>query len=290
MSDTATIERPAAPAAPAVTRPAPPAWASAFQSIEEVGDPKSIFLYGTHGTRKTTIASSIYKVPGITKVLHIDIDQGAETLATDDVIKAAIKDGSYNVYPIDSLAPGAKGKVEEVIQEVTTTNFFGYDAVILDTLDVAQDVAEEVFEAQFATSGKSGKRDGFAVYGALGVWTDKVVRKLHNCKHLVGVVTAHEKENTSEDGTIRVQPRLSGSSKDAIGGVPSIVMRLQFQTHPETGERALIATLGEDEKLITKQRYRDVLPQHMRDLTLPDLYARIRGQYTEPKSATAATN
>lgn len=253
-----------------------PVWASAFQTIEEVGDPKSIFLYGTHGTRKTTIASSIFKVPGINRVLHIDIDNGAETLATDATIKAAIKDGTYNVLTINSLEAGAFTKLNSVIDDVVSTDY-GYDAVILDTLDVAQDVAEEVFEAQFATSGKGGKRDGFAVYGALGVWTDKIVRKLHNCSRLVGVITAHEKENTAEDGTTRIQPRLSGSSKDAIGGIPSIVMRVQFKNHPETGERTLVATLGEDEKLITKQRYRDVLPQQMANVTLPDVYNRVRG-------------
>jgi hypothetical protein len=271
-----------------ITVPAPPApvWASSFQTYEEVGDPKSIFLYGTHGTRKTTIASSIYKVPGINRVLHIDIDQGAETLATDPIIRAAIKDGSYNVLPINSLEPHAKANLERVINDVTTTDY-GYDAVILDTLDVAQDAAEKVYEAQFATSGKGGKRDGFAVYGALGVWTDEQVRKLHNCSHLVGVVTAHEKETTFDDGTTRIQPRLSGSSKDAIGGIPSVVLRLQWQTHPETGERALIATLGEDEKLITKQRYRDMLPQHMRDITLPDLYQRIRADQKTPAAVAA---
>jgi hypothetical protein len=272
-----------------VPTPPKPAWASAFQTIEEVGDPKSIFLYGTHGTRKTTIASSIYKVEGINRVLHIDIDQGAEALATDPVIRAAIKDGSYNVLPINSLEPNAKVKLDAIIEDVTTTDY-GYDAVILDTLDVAQDVAEEVFEAMYATSGKGGKRDGFAVYGDLGVWTDKIVRKLHNCPFFVGVITAHEKENTAEDGTSRIQPRLSGSSKDAIGGIPSVVARLAFRTHPETGERALIATLGEDEKLITKQRYRDALPQHMRDITLPDLYERIRADKpsTKPAAVPAA--
>lgn len=271
-----------------ITVPAPPkpVWASSFQSIEEVGDPKSIFLYGTHGTRKTTIASSIYKVPGINRVLHIDIDQGAETLATDPIIKAAIKDGSYNVLPINSLEANAKVKLDSIIEDVTT-NDYGYDAVILDTLDVSQDVAEEVFEALYATSGKGGKRDGFAVYGDLGVWTDKIVRKLHNSPFFVGVITAHEKENTSEDGTSRIQPRLSGSSKDAIGGIPSVVARLAFKTNPENGERALIATLGEDEKLITKQRYRDILPQHMRDLTLPDLYERIRADQKTPAAVAA---
>ena len=271
-----------------ITVPAPPkpSWASAFQTFEEVGDPKSIFLYGTHGTRKTTIASSIYKVPGINRVLHIDIDQGAETLATDPIIKAAIKDGSYNVLPINSLEPNAKVKLDSIIEDVTS-NDYGYDAVILDTLDVAQDVAEEVFEAQFATAGKGGKRDGFAVYGALGVWTDKAVRRLHNCSHLVGVVTAHEKETTFDDGTTRIQPRLSGSSKDAIGGIPSIVLRLQWQTNPENGQRGLIATLGEDEKLITKQRYRDMLPQHMLNVTLPDLYHRIRADQKTPAAVSA---
>ncbi|QIK64612.1 AAA family ATPase [Leucobacter viscericola] len=202
-----------------------------MQPPEEVGRPKSILLYGTHGTRKTSIAGSIIKAPGFKKVLFIDIDNGAEVLMNDPVIKEAIVEGRLQILQVSSLDGDAFVKINAVVDEITKTDF-GYDAVILDTLDVAQDVAEKVIKKKY-----EGSKNTFGVFGDLGIWTDEIVRKLHESKHFMSIVTCHSKEQTLESGAHRILPRLSGSSKDAIGGIPSIVAYSSTRQIPKVAIR-----------------------------------------------------
>jgi len=263
-----------------------PKWKSAFTPAVELGKPKSIFLYGTHGTRKTSIASSIAKVRGFNKTLHIDIDNGTEVLANDPTIIALIETGKYNILPINPLEPGALTKIDSVITDITTVDY-GYDAVIFDTFDVGQDVSERNAEVKYATSGKGGTRDGFAVYREVGEWSDVTMRKLHDSKFFTGIVVAHEKEGTLDDGTVRTTPRLSGSSKDEIGGIPSIVAYLQWRNHPETGEKHLVWNLGESAKTVTKNRFN--LPDQILDADMPALFDLIEKNRPKKSATTAAS-
>ena len=244
-----------------------PSFASAFQAPKDVARPKSIFLYGTHGTRKTSIAASISLVPGFDKVLLIDVDNGAEALMNRPELRERVEGGNIDVLQISSLDESAKDKVYHAIKEVCDTDF-GYDAVILDTLDVAQDAAEKDIKKQYA-----GTKNTFGVFGDLGIWTDEVTRMLHECPHLTGITTCHSKEQTAESGAHRILPRLSGSSKDAIGGTPSIVAYLEWQQDPETGEQHLVANVGESSTIISKNRYG--LPNQLIDPDMPMIYSLI---------------
>ena len=244
-----------------------PSFASFIQPPKEVGKPKSILLYGTHGTRKTSICGSLALVEGFNKILYIDIDQGAEVLMSNPATRAKVEDGTIQVLPISSLDPQALQKIDAVIDEITSKDF-GYDAVVLDTLDVAQDTAEKVIKKRY-----EGTKNTFGVFGDLGVWTDEAARKLHECPYFMGVVTCHSKEQTLESGAHRILPRLSGSSKDAIGGIPSIVLFLEYQQNPETGETHLVAHAGESEVVISKNRYS--LPPMIVDPDMPKLFKMI---------------
>lgn len=255
-----------------------PSFASFIQPPDEVGRPKSILLYGTHGTRKTSIAGSIIKTPGFKKVLYIDIDNGTEVLMSDPEIKKAVFAERLQVLPISSLDPDAFAKIGSVVEEITNTNF-GYDAVVFDTLDVAQDVAEKHFKKLHKDSNNK-----FAVYGDLGVWTDEIVRRLHESQFFMSIVTCHSKEQTLESGAHRILPRLSGSSKDAIGGIPSIVAYLEYQSDPESGEVHLVARVAESDVVISKNRYS--LPPFLIDPDMPSLFEQIKGA-TESATAEA---
>jgi hypothetical protein len=270
-----------------VPTPPKPSWLGAGAGrVKASGKPKSIMIYGKHGTRKTSIAGSIVGVPGVKRVLHIDIDNGTEVLYLRPEIAQHIYDpeenpeGTYFIQPIASLDPNAKGQIEAIMKDITTTDY-GYDAVIFDTLDVAQDVAEKAIKAQHA-----GSKNTFAVYGDLGLWTDELVRRLHECPYFTAVITAHEKENTNDDGVTTVTPRLSGSSKDAIGGIPSIVAHLGWAANPETGDLGLIATVGEHERYISKNRFD--LPRQILNTSLPSIYKQIAANQS-PVAATPAT-
>lgn len=259
-----------------------PPWASWISEPEEVGPPKSILIYALPGRWKTTIAATIAKVPGFEKVLLVDIDDGAEVLMNDPVLAAKVRSGIIDIMRIDPLARHSKERIDELIADICA-NDYGYDAVIFDTLDVAQDVAEKVYKNMYATSGKGGKKDGFAIWGDLGVWTDEIVRKLHSAKHFTAIITVHAKKESEEDGSGRILPKLSGSSKDAIGAIPSIVTYFDFENHPETGERHLVATIGEESGFITKNRYS--LPTRIVDLDMPKLYSMIEAKTAAPVAA-----
>jgi len=268
-----------------ITTPAPtlPKWVNTGNAPKTTGKPKSILLYGKHGTHKTSISASIILVPGIKRVLHIDIDNGTEVLFNRPEIEPLIAtdenpSGPYVIQPVRSLDINAKRQIEAIVDDITTTDY-GFDAVIVDTLDVAQDVAEKAIKAQHA-----GSKNTFAVYGDLGLWTDEYVRKLHESPFFTAIITAHEKENASDEGIVTVTPRLSGSSKDAIGGIPSIVAHLGWQSNPESGEVALVATVGEHERYISKNRFD--LPRQLLNPTMPSIYEQIEKVRAANRAAT----
>jgi len=247
-------------AAPVINLPVP-SFGAFLSKPRDVKLPKSILLYGLPGSWKTSIAASIIKVPKFKRVLFIDVDNGSEVLAQDEAFE------DIDILHVPALEDNAFAKLNAVIDEVCKSDL-GYDAVVLDTLDVAQDIAEKHFKAKH-----EGNKNTFAIYGELGQWTDEIVRKLHDSNKFTAIITAHAKEQTSESGAYRIIPRLSGSSKDTIGGIPSIVAYLSFMENPESGKRHNIAVVGESDKTVTKNRYG--LPQSIIDLTLPKLYGMI---------------
>lgn len=262
-----------------ITQLPKPAWASAVTTAEKLGPPQSIFLYGLPGTRKTSSAASIAKVSGFSKVLFIDVDNGTAVLSTEPEY------ANVEIVKIDPLDPNALAKIDGIVSDVAQ-NDYGYDAVVFDTLSVGQDVAEAALKAKYATAGKNGKPDGFAVYGDLGVWTDHLVRKLHNAPHFTGIITCHSTEKRDEAGNLAINPKLSGSSKESIGSIPDLVAHLSFARHPETNEKHLVATVGETPGLISKNRYR--LDDVIVDFTLPRLYSLIGAKIgNQEASATA---
>lgn len=266
-----------APSAPAITQLPKPAWASAVSTADKVGMPQSIFMYGVPGTRKTSTAASIVKVPGFNKVLFIDIDNGASVLSNNPDY------AHVEVLKIDSLAPNAFEKLNSVIDDVSQ-NDYGYQAIVLDTLSVAQDVAEKHYKMKHANS-----KNTFAVYGDLGEWSDETVRKLHNAQHFTGIVTCHSVEKRNEAGVLEIKPKLSGSSKDSIGGIPDLVAHLKYATHPETNERHLAATVGESDELISKNRWS--LAPVIIDFDLPTVYSLIQAKIgTQATPATTTAN
>lgn len=259
--------------------PPRPKWATAVTTPKQDAMPKSIYIHGAPGSRKTSTAASISLVPKVgDRVLLVDVDFGAEVLAQNPLYS------EINILPVDPLEAGAFDKLNYVINDITT-NDYGYTAVILDPLSIAQDIAEKHFKALYATSGSNGKQDGFKIWGDLGVWTDEIVRKLHTCPFFTAIITCHSTEQKAESGAYRILPKLSGSSKEAIASIPSIVMHLGFQNHPETGERHSIATLGDSDVIQSKNRYG--LPPQVVDLDMPKLYSLINERVGKPAPAQA---
>lgn len=253
---------------------AKPAWATRITTPKQSGDPKSILLYGFPGRRKTTTAATIAQVPGIRKVLLVDFDNGAEALAKRDGVNG------IDVLPISSLERNAFGQMNEVVDYYTHIET-EYDAVIWDSIDIMQDIAERAFKKKY-----EGSKNTFAVYGELGEWTDSFVRAAHENPNAVHIFVAHAKEQTTETGAYRILPKLSGSSKESLAAIPSLVGYMEFATHPETNERHATMVVGESEKFVTKNRFE--LPHTLIDPTMPSIYAQIRANNSAQKSTAPA--
>lgn len=242
-----------------------PAWMAEATTPAKLARPDSIMLYGMPGTRKTTIAASIRKVPGFNKVLFLDIDRGTTVLSqhrwADDI----------QVMKFNALDNDALARVDYIVKDITKNNY-GFDAVILDTVDVGQDISERQSELRNAASGKGGTRDGFAVYREIGEWVDTTVRRLHESPNFTAIFTMHAKEQTSETGAYRLLPRLSGSTKDSIGGVPDLVAYLKYEKD-EADQNRLVAYMGASETMITKKRFN--IPDQIVDFDMPTLYKAI---------------
>lgn len=271
----------AVPTAPVgVPEMALPAWGAALVTPVDSGPPNSILLYGDPGTRKTTISATIAQVhtpiASFKKVLFIDLENGTSVLSFDPTF------AGIQIIKINPLDPTAKMKLDAIIADIVAHDY-GFDAVVLDTFDLAQDIAEKSLKLALADSGNK-----WAAYDELGVWSENLAWSLHLAPHFVAILTAHADDKKQKDATIKVLPRLSGKAANTIGGIFDLVAYLSYMEHPETKMRHLVAIVGESDNMITKNRYR--LQQSIPDFTMPVLYGLITDKIIASKAASAAFN
>lgn len=259
---------------------------------QEVGRPKSILLYGAPGTRKTTLSGGIVKVPGFKRVLYIDVDNGSEVFVNDAQVYDAVQEGRITIVQLDKTDTAATvdalGKLlgfkDENGQKVIGAAFspsLGYDVVILDALDVAQEVMVDFYLS--TTFSESGKRDTLKAWGKVTKWTTDLAWEFQNSKPL-GILVAHSKEEVAEGtGRLAIKPKLSGGAKDSIAGVPSTVAYLEF-VETEEGTK-LAATIGDDSVIVAKNRYS--INDKILDFTLPGFFAMVDEREAETKARIA---
>lgn len=228
-----------------------PLW---LQAVKKAGDgtrdPKSFLIYGPHGTRKTSFAKSLADVKNadgtfrFPKILFIDVDDGTEVI-----------EKSYQGR-IDIVAVRTAGQIRAITEDLKRTDL-GYDAVVWDTVDYAQDL----IEAELTES----TTNGWERWDNILAWTTGLLRTLHANPSYLGVSIAHSETKKAKTGEVREIPKLSGKSSREVGSVPSTVLYTEFD---DEGEH--ITWLGGSNKLDAKNRYG--LPNSGKDLNFVKLF------------------
>jgi hypothetical protein len=254
--------------APAVTALPIPSFMQAAQEPEEVGPPKSFLLYGDTGTQKTLSLGKLVKAGFFKRVLYINIDNGEEVLALDPEVRAAFKDGRITNQVIDPFDPNAMAKIEAIVLEVVgkwrdpqgtiqdnpSIPNFGFDLVFLDTVNLIHEVALKYLQ-RTTYNDKGTALDGLKAYAKISVWADEMIRLIHNSPRFTGGFVMHEKTFEEKTGGMKIKPKMSGSFKDTIATIPSIVAHLDYEENPATKEVQLTATVGESTLYSSKNRY-----------------------------------
>lgn len=269
-------------------------FAAMFAKPDEVADPSSILVYGPPGTYKTTIAGSIATVPKFKgkRILYIDIDRGATVLMNDPEIYAAVEAGTFNILPINKLDGDAFSKLQYFLGAYDEHgNFqqgeafkYGYDVVILDSLDVAQEVAADWYLAN--TWNEQGtKLNTMKAWGEISRWTSNVAWSFQNSDGL-GIIVMHSTEKAEDSGLVKTKPKLSGSAKDNIAAIPDLVAYVDFESNPDNREDIrLVATLGASDAIVSKNRWR--LDSKIVDFDLLKFFSIIHDRKTAVLQAAA---
>lgn len=275
-----------------------PPFASMFAKFEAVSDPSSLLIYGPPGRWKTTTAGSILDVPKYAnaKILYLDIDRGSTALMNNAITRDAIKSGQIGIIQMDKRKINeTRGMLEyflgkrdgngEFIEGEAFNPDYGYDVVILDTLDVAQQVSVDWLLMN--TFNEKDKLDSRAAWGEVNRWTNDVMWAFQNNTHLLGIVVMHSESGTDDGGKFSIKPKLQGGAKDNIGGIPDLVAYVDFEPDPnDKNLQQLVATIGGTSIITAKNR--GMLPNRVVNFDLPTFYNLLAERRADSTPAAAA--
>ena len=236
----------------------------------DVGEPRSILLYGPPKRGKTVCAASIVDVPGYDRVLVVDVEGGA----------AAISAWYPEVDVVDiHTAEEFDGFIEALVngQVVEPTSGEPYNCVIIDTLDKAQERKLEWFDKQPESLTKSGEKNTLYKWGAIKTWTTKLADALHMAPFLT-IFVAHVMDAQDEKtGKYKQTVALGGSSKDTFPATPDLVGFFDVARVKENGETQVVRTMdfSVTDKRVTGQRFADRLNGVVADPTFEKIYQKI---------------
>lgn len=240
---------------------------------ESLSTPHSLTVYGPPGKGKSVFAASIVKVPGFERTIVLDTEGGAVSL------------GQW--YPeVDVLpTPNALAfqKAFEALMNgklVERESGLPYQAVIIDTLDKAQERQIDAFDKSPEARTKSGAKDSLYKWGAIKAWIAKIADGAHQAPFFTIFVVHSEDYKSEETGVNLNTVMLQGSSRfnfpsvsDAVGYFDVVSVKGDDnKNHPH---RAI--DFRQDAKRITKQRFASRLDGVILDPDMSKVFDKING-------------
>lgn len=238
---------------------------------ETLGTPNSITIYGPPGKGKTVFAASIVDVPGFERTLVIDTEGSSVALGPwypeVDVLHAPTAE-LFAKY-IEALVDG---------KLVEPNSGLPYQAVIIDTLDKAQERQLDVFANSRESKNKQGEENTFYKWGAIKTWTSKVADYLHQAPFLT-IFVLHSDEGRNDDTKFMTTVMLQGKSQDVFPSVSDAVayfniLKIKGEDGTTTEER--VADFRPSAKLISKQRFADKLNGAIQDPSMEKVFRAIQ--------------
>ena len=262
-----------------------PPFASMFAPIANLGNPSSMLIHALGaGRRKTSTAISILDVPQYqdARVLVIDIDRGTSAFANSPSAVRAAEEGRLNIIQMDKRKVndtfgqlryflGYTDEHGEFIEGEAFNPRWGYDIVIFDTLDVAQQVSVEWHLANTYSEKDPTKKNTQAAWGDVGRWTNGLMWAFQNNTDSLGIIIAHSEGATDDAGKYRIRPKLQGGAKENIDSIPDVVFYLDLEEDPADKNKAItVATTGNSQYIMAKNR--SMMPSRVPNFDLPWYY------------------
>lgn len=227
-----------------------------------MSEPEFVLLYSRPGGGKTHLAASSSQLPNVGKILILDTEGStAGTVADFD-------DDKVDIIPVSGIE-----MLDEILKKLFDPAIeHGWDAVILDTFDVAQEWKIKEQQRILGTSGDAV----FAAWREVKEWTLWVGRGFKTMKPL-GVAVFHDREEKDADGSVVTKLQLAGSAKDIFPGIPDVVAYLERKIfhNEETNkdEEHTVAYFASSDNKVTKNRFK--FPPVMLDPSFPKMYQHI---------------
>jgi hypothetical protein len=232
--------------------------------------PHSLTIYGPPGKGKSVLAASICKVPGFERTLMLDTEGGAVSLGRWYP--------EVDVLPVQSAA-GFQKAFEAVMNEklVERESNLPYQALIIDTLDKAQERQIEAFDRS-PEANANGKKNALYKWGAIKQWISKIADGAHQAPFFTIFVVHSEDYKSEETGVNLNTVMLQGSSRfnfpsvsDAVGYFD--VVSIKGDDNKRTEHRSI--DFRQDSRRITKQRFASSLDGVILDPTMQKIFDKI---------------